>query len=116
MMIPSKTHTLGIQVKLEFQLTQHSRDVKLIRMIQAYLNCGHVYKKGDAFDFRVRKFSDINKIIIPFFNEYRIKGVKEQDYEEFCHVAELMKEKKHLTAEGLNQIKKIKAGMNRGRI
>jgi hypothetical protein len=26
-----------------------------------------------------------------------------------------MKEKKHLTEEGLNQIKKIKAGMNTGR-
>ena len=30
-------------------------------------------------------------------------------------VAELMKEKKHLTGEGLEEIKKIKAGMNTGR-
>ena len=27
----------------------------------------------------------------------------------------MMKQKKHLTAEGLEQIRKIKAGMNRGR-
>ena len=33
---------------------------------------------------------------------------------DWCKVAELMKNKQHLTAEGLKQIKKIKAGMNRG--
>jgi hypothetical protein len=37
------------------------------------------------------------------------------DYLDFVKVIELMKEKEHLTEEGLNQIRKIKAGMNRGR-
>jgi hypothetical protein len=34
------------------------------------------------------------------------------DYADFCKVAELMKNKAHLTAEGLEQIKKIRANMN----
>jgi hypothetical protein len=38
--------------------------------------------------------------------------VKAQDFKDFCKVADLMKEKKHLTEEGLEQIKLIKAGMN----
>jgi hypothetical protein len=38
------------------------------------------------------------------------------DYEDFCKVAELMKNKAHLTQEGLNQILKIKDGMNKGRV
>lgn len=113
--IPSKTQAVGFQVKLVFQLTQHSRDVKLLIAILEYLDCGGVYKKGIAFDYRVTKFSDTEEKIIPFFLKYPIKGVKALDFEDFCRTWELMKEKKHLTAEGLEQIKKIKAGMNRGR-
>ena len=37
------------------------------------------------------------------------------DLADFCQVAEMMKVKKHITLEGLEQIRKIKAGMNRGR-
>jgi hypothetical protein len=34
---------------------------------------------------------------------------------DFCRVAELLKQKKHLTWEGLGQIRQIKEGMNKGR-
>ena len=50
------------------------------------------------------------------FKKYPIPGVKALDFKDFCRAAELMKEKKHLTPEGLEQIKKIKAGMNSKRI
>jgi hypothetical protein len=53
--------------------------------------------------------------IIPFFQKYQIKGAKSYDFEDFCKVAELIKNKAHLTQDGLDQIRKIRAGMNRGR-
>jgi len=40
--------------------------------------------------------------------------VKAKDFNDFCKFAEMMKEKKHLTKAGLEKIKKIKAGMNKG--
>lgn len=83
-MIPSKTQAAGFQVKLVFQLTQHSRDVKLLIVILEYLDCGGVYKKGIAFDYRVTKLSDTEEKIIPFFLKYPIKGVKALDFEDFC--------------------------------
>ena len=42
-------------------------------------------------------------------------GTKSKDFDDFCKVANMMKEGKHLTVEGLDQIRKIKAGMNTGR-
>ena len=56
----------------------------------------------------------MNKIL-PFFKRYPIIGVKALDFADWCKVAELMKEKKHLTKEGLEEIYKIKVGMNKGR-
>ena len=111
---PSKTKVRQ-RVQLVWQLTQHSRDEKLMRSLIELLKSGKIYKNRDTFDFRVTKFDDIVNKIIPFFKKYPILGVKALDFADFCKVAEMMKDKKHLTAEGLDQIRKIKAGMNTGR-
>ena len=111
----SQTTMTGYAVHLKFQVTQHSRDEKLLRSFISYLNCGRISKRGNAFDFQVYKFSDITEKIIPIFKKYKIRGVKALDFKDFCQVAELMKQKKHLTMEGLEEIRMIKAGMNRGR-
>ena len=106
---------IGEAAKLVFQLTQHARDEQLMKSLIEYFNCGNISKTKDTFVYRVDKFSDIQNKIIPFFNKYKIQGVKLLDYIDFCRAAELMKNKAHLTKEGFDQIIKIKAGMNKGR-
>lgn len=54
--------------------------------------------------------------LIPFFDKYQIIGVKYEDYLDFKKVAQLMEKKAHLTIEGLEDIRRIKAKMNRGRV
>ena len=111
---PSKTK-VGQRVQLVWQLTQDSRDAKLMVYIKELLGCGNVYKNRTWIDFKVTKFDDIQNKIIPFFKKYAVKGIKSKNFDDFCKVAYMMKEKKHLTKQGLEQIKKIKAGMNTGR-
>jgi hypothetical protein len=72
----------------------------------------------DKGNFIVRRFSDIDGKIIPFFDKYQIEGVKALDFFlrlDFKRAAEIMKVKGHLTQSGLDEIRLIKAGMNRGR-
>ena len=40
--------------------------------------------------------------------------MKAKDFNNLCIVAEMMKNKAHLTKKGLEQIREIKAGMNAG--
>jgi hypothetical protein len=80
--------------------------------IVKYLNCGTISSRGDVVDFHVQKFSHIYENIIPFFTKYPVLGVKKENFEDFRKVAELVKEKAHLTEAGLEQIHKIKDGMN----
>ena len=61
------------------------------------------------------RLSDIAEKIIPFFVEYPLVGVKALDLGDFYKVAAIMRTKGHLTKEGLEEIIKIKAGMNTGR-
>lgn len=111
----SKTK-LGEAVQLKFDLAQHSRDSKLLTSLQNLLGYGSVNKHSqNAVMFSVTKFSDLTECIIPFFDSYKIIGVKSQDYGDFKKVAQLMEKKAHLSIEGLEDIRKIKAKMNRGR-
>ena len=111
----SKTYSVGFQVILVFVITQHLRDQQLLFCIMEYLGCGNLYKKRETFNYEVTKFDDITQKIIPFFQKYPIQGVKALNFHDWCKAAELMKDKKHLTAEGLDEIRKIKSGMNRAR-
>ena len=63
------------------------------RNLIVYFKCGYIYKRGNAFNFMVTKFSDIVYKIIPFFNKYPIEGVKGEYFNNFYKVAEMMKKK-----------------------
>ena len=114
----SATHKSGFQVLLRFQLVQHSRDELLMKSLVDYFKCGkYSFPKGaERGDFVCENFTENYEKIIPFFKLHQIKGVKLKDFNDWCQVAELIKNKAHLNKEGLEQITRIKAGMNRGRV
>ena len=80
-----------------------------------FLKCGNVHSHNNACYYRIGNLLGITENIIPLFKNYPILGEKAKDFSDFCEVAEMIKVKKHLTEEGLTQIRKIKAGMNTGR-
>ena len=114
-LIKTTSNQSGYWVQLSFQLTQHTRDIELINSLIEYLDCGQttVYNDHNFIKYVVSNISDITGKIIPFFDKYSIVGVKSQDYEDFKQVVLMVKDKKHLTPEGLNLIKNIKEGMNK---
>lgn len=114
----SETHKTGAQVVLRFSISQHSRDEVLMISLVNYFGIGTYLPAGsnkDLGNFEVKKLSDISNKIIPFFENYTILGIKALDFADWCKVAELMKNKAHLTEEGIGEIRKIKARMNTGR-
>ena len=104
-------------VSLLFKITQHTRDIELLRKIAEYFDCGTIQedKTKKIVNLQCRKFSDIESIILPFLAKYSLQGSKSLDYRDFCKVVKFINNKSHLTSEGLDFIKQIKLGMNRGR-
>ena len=86
----------------------------LLKNIIAALGCGGYYTRSNSNcgDFIVEKFSDIIEKVIPFFEKHPIHGIKKENFHDFKKVALLIKDKVHLTKEGLEQIQNIKSGMN----
>jgi len=81
----------------------------------SYLNCGSVYTYLEEAQYMVINTEDLVERIIPFFDKYKILGVKNLDYQNFKKVIELVKNKEHLTTEGLDKILELKESMNKGR-
>jgi hypothetical protein len=91
----------------------------LLTGFKEYLKCGGIEqktKRPDSVIYIVYNFNDILNRIIPFLDKNPLLGVKQLDYQDFCKIANMIKEKEHLTEEGKLKICQIKAGMNRGRI
>ena len=59
---------------------------------------------------------NINSKIIPFFNKYKIQGVKYKDFKDWSSAAKIIESKRHLTPEGYEEICKIKENMNSYRV
>jgi hypothetical protein len=115
--IKKSKNIIGYQVYLKLRISQHERDLKLMILLINYLGAGRIENdsRNPVVYLVIGKISDINNIIIPFFNQYPIFGTKYLDYLDWCKIANLMNLGSHLTSEGLGEIRKIKSGMNKNR-
>jgi len=102
---------------LEIQIGQHIKDEFLIKGLVNIFKTGDIYKNQhkNFINYKIGNFEDIYHKMIPLFNQYKIRGVKLLDYQDFCEVAKIIKAKDHLNSEGLKKIQLIKSRMNRAR-
>lgn len=106
--------SIGYQVLPEFTVVQHERDIQVLYALKAYFKCGVVRKNhGDRQAYRVRNIKHLNEIIVPFFMEHSLKTKKNVDFRKFRDVLLLIQASKHLTIDGLEEIRNIKNQMNR---
>lgn len=79
------------------------------------MGCGKVFVYPKVVSFNITSLDELDSKVLPFFAKYPLQGVKLLDYFDFVKVVRLMKNKTHLTAEGLDIIRNIKEGMNKKR-
>lgn len=103
----------GYAVKLSISVTKHLKDKVLMENIAKVLMCGRVYKHSkNTLVLKISTFKHLFDIVIPLLMQYPIRGVKSKDFKDFCKIASKVKDKAHLNPLGLEEIRKIKWGMN----
>ena len=108
--------SVGYQVLPEFTVVQHKKDIQVLHALKKYFKCGVVRTNhGDRYAYRVRGIEHLSSIIIPFFEKHSLKTKKNLDFLAFRDVLQSIKQKKHLTKEGIKSIKNIVKTMNRNR-
>ncbi len=96
----------GLEVRPSFSISQNRKSKAVLEEIQAYFGCGFIrFSKGDqTFKYEVRSILEIRKIIIPHFEKYPLKTSKQQDFQLFKEVCDLVSQNKH---RNLNYLEKI---------
>lgn len=109
----------GWQVFPEFVVTQGERSLPALRVLQEFFGCGRIYlnRRHDnhtenLYRYCVRSLKDLRTKIVPFFQRNRLKTAKAEEFARFVQVLNLMEERRHLTIEGLTEIKRILERMN----
>ena len=109
----NQTMKLGVQVLPEFTVVQHQVDVQVLHALKDYFGCGVVRKNhGTRLCYRVRGQDNLLHKILPFFEKHQLKTRKRVDFAKFRKVILLIQKEEHLTLEGLEKIRQIKATMN----
>lgn len=104
----------GYQILPEFTMTQHKKDIKVLYALKAYFGCGVVrVNYDDRYCYRVRQFSHLKEIIVPFFEKHKLVILKRLEFEKCRRVFLLMEQKQHLTLEGIEKIQEIQETLNR---
>ena len=107
--------TAGFQVLPEFTVVQHERYVQVLHALKAFFGCGVVrVNHGDRMAFRVRSKQHLLENIVPFFIEHPLKTKKNVDFQKFRQVLLMMDADRHLTSDGVEEIRSIAKQMNRG--
>jgi hypothetical protein len=104
----------GWQVKPIFSISLHNKDIKLLEAIQRTLKTGKIYKHGvDSIQYRVSSLKNL-QIITNHFDSYPLITQKSADYLLFKQAIAIIKNKEHLSIEGLLKLVGIKATLNWG--
>ena len=109
-----KNSKLKWRVSPCFSIHIHNKDIELLESIRDFLGVGKVRKNSEKTAiFRVDNIQDL-QVIIDHFDKYPLVGDKVSDYLLFKQCYNLIKQKKHLTPAGFNQILALKYNLNKG--
>jgi hypothetical protein len=115
----SNSTKVKARVELSFFIKQAKESASALFAIQEFFGKGSIRWDDSAkkyLRFEIRSFEAITTTVIPFFNQYPLFSSKRANFLDLERVAHMIGAKEHLTQEGLDKIRLIKANMNSKRI
>nr|AYE93290.1 LAGLIDADG homing endonuclease [Termitomyces sp.]AYE93311.1 LAGLIDADG homing endonuclease [Termitomyces sp.] len=104
----------GWRITPNFSIHIHIKDIALLEGIRNTLGVGKVRKNSSRTAvFRVDNIQEL-QVIVDHFTNYPLIGFKVSDFLLFKECYDLIKQKQHLTQEGLEKIVALKCNLNKG--
>ena len=109
-----------VKVIPEFHVNQSYLRISTLKEIQKYFACGYIKinhakrENDDTYVFVVRNRDDLLKKIIPFFQNYKLRSIKQNSFKNFARIVEFMNLGKHRKKQGLKKIIELAYEMNLG--
>ncbi len=115
-----KTLAWRREVRPTFEIELREDDLPILRHIHRHLGCGKIYhltyhryaKWKPHVKFKVSKMSELQSILIPFFDRHPLQAKKRKSFKIFKRIVKMVAKKKHLTKSGLERITRLRNQMN----
>lgn len=102
------------KIQLGFHITQHSSSSELLGKVKERIGCGIIKKKSSTeIRYQIDNFNEIMENLIPFMDKYRLHTNKQQHYNIFKEVGEMIKENRHKSEVDFNKIIELAYNMNK---
>ena len=102
------------RVNPNFSIHIHIKDIAILESIRDTFGVGKVRKNSiNTALYRVDNIQEL-QVIVDHFDKFPLIGAKVSDYLLFKQCYDLIKQKKHLTKEGLEKIVALKCNLNKG--
>ena len=102
------------RVTPNFSIHIHNKDIAILESIRNTFGVGKVRKNSSSTAvFRVDNIQEL-QVIVDHFDKYSLIGAKVSDFLLFKQCYDLIKQKQHLTQEGLEKIVALKSNLNKG--
>lgn len=113
--LEKRLHGLPVRPRPVFTLTQNLKELDMMIAIQTFLGVGtiQINEERNEVNLTVRSLNDIISIILPIFNDYKLRGGKYQSFLIFKEVVLIMQNNGHLTLYGILLILELSYFMNK---
>jgi len=110
----SKRHKFGWEIRPSFSVSQNGDRAEVLEICQRLFSCGTIRpdRSDRTFKFETRSVSDLATKIVPHFERYPLLSSKQNDFERFAAIVQLMQRGAHLTRDGFAEIVRLSAALN----
>jgi hypothetical protein len=111
---PRRDYRLPWKISLCFNISQ--RDRVILALFKRHLGCGTMRQRRDGvWYYEVNNLTALVENVIPYFKHFKfLSSKKKRDFAKFIKIAELMRQKQHLSREGVEEVLRIRRDMNDG--
>jgi hypothetical protein len=111
---PRKDYPVPWKISLSFNVSQ--KDRVILALFKRYLGCGTLRGRPDGvWYYETTNLTALAENVIPFFERFPfLSAKKKRDFGKFKQIVALVREGKHLRADGIRKILEIREGMNDG--
>lgn len=114
--VKKDTNAIGYAVLVYFEIALNQKDRNLLEIIKETFGIESTFYYNKSDNTLKLKVSSLEKLsnIVSHFSKYPLYTQKREDLNLFVKILQIIKEGRHLTLEGLNEILNIKSAMNLG--
>lgn len=115
---PKEAHKT-VRVEPHFYIKLRGDDLPVLEEVKEAFGCGAIYYQNEkrenhsaCYRFEIDSLRDIRERLIPFFERYPLHSKKRKEFEIFKRIFNIVDNRMHKTATGLQEIEKLKVAMN----